>query len=142
MRVPSEEGRLSGSGVTLFIDRSLGREKVAAALRAAGAQVEPHDAHFPPNAPDPEWLQAVGARGWVVLSKDKNIRYRGAEKAAVAGAKVALFIFRGGSMRGDEIAHSIAYALPKILRLVRLKSRPFIATISKSGDVKLVESFT
>lgn len=139
MRVPSKEGQLSG--VTFFIDRSLGRETVAAALRAAGAQVEPHDAHFPPNAPDQEWLQAVGARGWVVLSKDKNIRYRGAEKAAVAGAEVALFIFRGGSMRGAEIAQAIASALPKMLRMVRTQSRPFIASISKAGQVSLLDGF-
>lgn len=139
MRAPSEEGQLSS--VTFFIDRSLGREKVVAALRTAGARVEPHDAHFPPNTPDQEWLQAVGARDWIVLSKDKNIRYRGAEKAAVAGAKVALFIFRGGSMRGDEIAQVLAGALPKILRMVRTQSRPFIASISKAGQVGLLERF-
>lgn len=33
-----------------FLDRPLGKHKVAKALRAAGVRVEIHDDHFPPNA--------------------------------------------------------------------------------------------
>lgn len=139
MRVPAEEGSLSA--VTFFIDRSLGRDKVVAALRAKGALVEPHDSHFPADAPDQQWLSAVGVRGWVVISKDRRIRHRGAERAAVEAAAVALFIFRGGNMRGEEIAQAIAAALPKMLLLVHRQTRPFIATISKGGVMKLLDRF-
>lgn len=59
--------------VVFFVDRSLGKKFVPSALRARGAQVEIHDAHFAPDAEDPEWLMAVGIRGWVVLSKDEAI---------------------------------------------------------------------
>src|SRR3954469_18720819 len=52
-----------------FIDRSLGGQVVAEALRAAGEQVEVHDDHFARDASDETWLGAVGAKGWVVLSK-------------------------------------------------------------------------
>lgn len=139
MRVSSQEGSLST--VTFFIDRSLGRDKVVAELRAKGALVEPHDSHFPADAPDQEWLNEVGTRGWIVISKDRRIRHRGAERAAVEDAKVALFIFRGGNMRGDEIAQAIAAALPRMLHLVQRQARPFIATISKGGAVKLLDRF-
>jgi hypothetical protein len=58
--------------VTFFLDRSLGKEIVAQALRAAGADVEIHDDHFPPDAKDEDWLTEVGSLGWIVLTKDRR----------------------------------------------------------------------
>ncbi|EYF08039.1 hypothetical protein [Chondromyces apiculatus] len=49
---------------TYFVDRSLGREVVVQALRAAGEQVHAHDDLFPQNTPDTTWLTDVGQRGW------------------------------------------------------------------------------
>jgi len=39
-----------------------------------------HDDHFPPDAPDTAWLQVVGERRWVVLTKDERIRRRPLER--------------------------------------------------------------
>ena len=61
------------------MDRSLGNKAVAASLRSAGERVELHDAHFPKDAKDEEWLTAAGENGWIVLTKDKGIRYRRTE---------------------------------------------------------------
>ena len=47
---------------------------VAGALREAGHVVLVHDDEFEPDARDVDWLQAVGQRGWVVLTKDARIR--------------------------------------------------------------------
>jgi hypothetical protein len=44
-------------------------------LIEAGAQIEHHGDHFAQNTPDIEWLQVVGKRGWVVLTKDEEVRY-------------------------------------------------------------------
>jgi hypothetical protein len=44
VRAPFEEGSLK-TPVTFFIDRSLGQEKVVAAMRAKGAIVERNDDH-------------------------------------------------------------------------------------------------
>jgi predicted nuclease of predicted toxin-antitoxin system len=124
--------------VTFFIDRSLCQQQVAAALRARGANVEVHDDHFDQDAPDSEWLAAAGERGWVIISKDNRIRYRAAEVAAVTNAGAALFIFRGGNMRIVEIADALVAALSRMLRVVRKTRRPFIATVSKRGSVKII----
>ena len=70
---------------TFFVDRSLGRA-LGAKLRAAGWNVELHDEHFPENAKGEEWLVEVGAKGWVVLTKDKAIRKKAVEKQAVIEA--------------------------------------------------------
>lgn len=85
-------------------------------------------------------LTAVGAKGWVVISKDVRIRYRDVERAAVWSARVGLFIFRGGNMTADEFAPVIAGAMEQMVRLARAQPAPFIATISKRGVVKVVES--
>lgn len=61
--------------LTYFLDRSLGRFKLATALRQAGLRVEVHDDYFQQDATDEEWLAGVGQRGWIVLTKDEKIRY-------------------------------------------------------------------
>ncbi len=73
----------SPEDIVLFVDRCLGRIEVATALRAAGARVETHDAHFPITCDDDEWLPKVGALGWIVLTKDKYIRRRPKERRAL-----------------------------------------------------------
>jgi len=45
--------------------------------------VETHDDHFPQGALDREWLPEVGERGWVPITKDREIRYRAAEREAL-----------------------------------------------------------
>ncbi|SRR5213594_2610323 len=61
---------------TLFLDRSFGKKTVAEALRGAGANVEVHDDHFPQDATDETWLTEVGKKDWIVLTKDRRIRFR------------------------------------------------------------------
>jgi hypothetical protein len=58
-------------------------------MRTAGASVEVHANHFPHDALDQTWLTAAGQRGWVVITKDKAIRHRGTELAALISAGVA-----------------------------------------------------
>src|SRR5882724_4472727 len=45
--------------LTFFLDRQLGRYKMAGALRKAGLNIEIHDDHFAQNAEDPEWPDGV-----------------------------------------------------------------------------------
>jgi predicted nuclease of predicted toxin-antitoxin system len=134
VRAAQEDG---GVAVTFFVDRSLGGKVVAATLRAQGAQVEVHDDHFARDCPDEEWLPNVGRRGWVVLSRDVNIRYRRNELEAARGARVALFILRAKNLRAVEMGACFAAALPGMLRLLARQAKPFVAHIARSGAVEL-----
>src|SRR6059058_3642348 len=97
-RKPPEE-------LTFFLDRQLGRYKMAAVLRAAGLHVEVHDDHFQQDALDPEWLAAVGERKWIVVTRDERIRYRVAEKQAIRRAKVRAFVLTAqGNLRAEMLA--------------------------------------
>jgi hypothetical protein len=63
-----------------FIDRSLGRHAVPAALREAGLTVhtmaDVYGERVGQRLDDEEWLRAAGQRGWAVLMTDAKIRYR------------------------------------------------------------------
>lgn len=124
--------------LVLFIDASLGQNIVPEALRLAGVKVVAHDEEFAPGTPDTDWLQEVGRKGWIVLTKDKRIRYREIEKQALQSAGVAAFVFAGSNRSGVEIGDAFVKALPAIRRLVEATPRPFIASVTASGGVNLL----
>ena len=121
-----------------FLDRSLGNKIIATALRQAGVIVEIHDDHFSIDAKDEDWLPFVGKRGWIVLTKDRRIRYRTLEKLAVIKAKVAVFTLTAGDLQGAEMAHIFIKAIPVIRRFIAKNKPPFIARIARDGSISLV----
>lgn len=129
--------RRTSERLTYFIDRSLGSFDVADALRKIGILVEVHDDHFAQDTTDATWLTEVGRRGWIVLTKDSRIRRHPLETAALLGAGVAAFIVTAGGLTGKEMAELISAAMPRIERVVAKQARPFIATITRGGEVLL-----
>ena len=121
----------------IFIDRSLGR-RIADTLTVAGATVHHHDDHFSQGVEDEVWLTEVGERGWVVLTKDKSIRYRAIERNALMNAGIKAFFFMSGNFPFEQMAQVIAASLPKIRQFVEKHEAPFIAGIYKDGSVKLL----
>jgi hypothetical protein len=111
---------------------------IAERLRQRGLQVEIHDAHFPQNAQDEDWIEKVGKSGWIVLTKDDRIRYRPAALAAYRRHKVRVFIFGSGEMKAQEMGEAFVKALPRIHRICRSQTPPFFARISRSGAVSLL----
>jgi hypothetical protein len=118
---------------TFLVDESLGGNVVTSALREAGASVERLRDHFPPGTPDQEWLAEVGNRGWVVVTKDKRIRRRPAEVAAIVGANVRAFVLTSGNATGQAMAQAYVAALPAMRQYCRDFAPPFVATVSAAG---------
>jgi hypothetical protein len=56
------------------------------------------------SVPDVEWLKYCGEGGLAVLTKDRRLRYRPAEIAAVARCRVRTFVLTAGSLTADEQA--------------------------------------
>jgi hypothetical protein len=125
------------SGLVWFVDRCVGARQVPEALRAVGARVEVHDDHFARDAPDEVWLPEVGRRGWVVLTRDARIRWRPAERLAFERAGVGVFVVTAGQMTGPDLAALVARLLPRMTRLVERLARPFLVTISASGNMEV-----
>lgn len=122
--------------VVFFVDRSLGSRFVPEALRAVGAQVEIHDAHFVPDAEDTEWLTTVGARGWVVLSKDEAIRRRSHEIEALRQANVRAFLLTSAKLNGEQMAALFSRLALKMARLAVNTPAPFVFAINIARQLR------
>jgi len=119
----------------LFIDRSLGRHILADHLRAAGIPCEVHDDHLPQDATDAEWLHLVGKKHWIAIGRDKNIRYRGPEKAALIQANARLIVVRAKNTTAQDIAEILVKRINRIYRFVERHDAPFIAGITRDGKI-------
>jgi predicted nuclease of predicted toxin-antitoxin system len=127
--------------LVFFVDRSLGRRIIPGALHDAGEEVRIHDEHFPQDAKDEIWLAEAGKQNWVVLTKDKNIRYRANELQALVAAKVRAFVLTArGDLSGAEVGQIFVRALPAMKRLCEMTNPPFIARVSRDGSVTLVKN--
>ena len=90
-----------------FLDRSLGRHRVADVLRNSGWSLRTHHDVFADRdeeVPDVEWLEYCGRYGLPVLSKDRRLRYRPQEIAAIRRHRVRAFVLTKGSLRAVEQA--------------------------------------
>lgn len=96
-----------------FLDRSLGKTP-AQRLREGGhvihliADFYPDDAH---DIPDQDWIAEGCSRGWALLTKDRKIRYRTHELAALHGH---LFCIADGNLTREEMAVRLVEAMPAI----------------------------
>ena len=124
--------------VTFFLDESLDSLSVVTALREAGAVVQRLTEIFPKGTPDEVWLAKAGENGWVVLTRDKRIRYRQLERLALQAAKVRTFVFTGGNVTGKDTGVILARRLRQLEKLARSVSGPFIYTVSRSGALRRV----
>jgi PIN domain-containing protein len=121
------------ASLNFFLDHQIGRYVVANALRGAGAQVKVHLDYFPANKPDMEWIPEVGLRGWVLITKDQNIRRNSLERAAYRDAKLRGFVITGKDMSGKELAELLVRCLPSMVRRAAGRSGPLLFTISRGG---------
>lgn len=125
-----------------FIDRSLGSQGVAQALRNAGACVEVHDDHFAVNEQDAVWLAEVALRNWIILTKDEKIAFRNGEQSAIARTDARVFVFSAGNTSGHTTAEAFQEALVRMNRFAQGNPAPFIAKVYKSGKVRAWKSRT
>jgi hypothetical protein len=102
-----------------FLDRSLGKTS-ASRLRAAGhvvhliADYYEHDAQ---EVGDAEWIAEGCRRGWALLTKDRRIRYRTDELAALTNGH--LFCLADGNANLEQISQNFLDAMPAIHRGIR-----------------------
>ena len=118
----------------LFVDRSLGRVRVPALLRAAGLRLvtlsERYGIPADESVSDDRWLRDAGERGEALLMKDARIRYRSAEKTALVAFAVRCFCLTGGNLTGDEMAACFLDNLDAIT-VACAESGPFLFAVQR-----------
>lgn len=72
-----------------------------------------------------------------MLTSDKRIRYNLLEKRALEEHAVREFVFASGNMSGQDMAAALELALPKMRRFSRKLKPPFVASITRTGEVYL-----
>ena len=142
----ADYGKKLRDSITFLIDRALGKHKVAKRLiqekdnlKEIEINVEHLDDFFDQNTHDEKWLQFAGEKSWVVLTKDKRIRYRKSEKTMVEKYGVRMFTLTRGDWTGDQNADILAGALKSICNFLSKNPAPFIASISKSGNIRKID---
>jgi hypothetical protein len=127
------------SPLELFVDRCLGKNLLPDSLRKLpNLVVHIHDDHFAPDEQDHLWLPKVASKGWIILTKDKDIRHRKLELDAVLANDATMLTFGKGDYSAQEMAHAFHLALPKIKRAVAGYFPPLIARISRGGDFMIL----
>lgn len=125
--------------LTLFLDESLDSDSIAQALTAAGATVERLTRHLPKGTDDGTWLSFAGARNWIVLTRDKRIRYRRLERLALQAARVRAFVFTGGNITIGETGAILARAYAEMSSICSRERGPFVYHIGRGGSPRRMD---
>lgn len=104
--------------IVFFVDRSLGKG-VRDALRSAGADVVYLEDEHEHDTSDAHWLATAGKNGYVVITKDKQIRRRLAEREALLAANVRAFFLTSGNLTGAEMTTILTTHLTAMTLLAR-----------------------
>lgn len=119
-----------------FVDRSLGGVVVPRLLRDSGFDIETMRERYGEDVAqeidDATWLADIGRDGLVVLMKDKRIRTRPAEQAAVVTYGVRCFCIARGNLTGPEMAALFVAAKDRIVA-ASAEPGPFIHQVSARG---------
>lgn len=78
-----------------------------------------------------------GSRGWIVLTKDQRLAIQTPRDCGLTRQPRASLRTYAGNLRGVDIAAAFLAALPDMLRIVRSRSGPFVAKVSRAGHVAL-----
>ena len=119
----------------LFIDRCAWSHKLGEALTKIGAPFIPHHEKFKPACADEEWPEAAGRQGWIVLTRDKNIRRKRNELRAFQECGVIGFVFTSGDASAADTAALITAVYPKLIRQAKGTKPPAMFSITLAGAI-------
>jgi hypothetical protein len=126
--------------IVFFVDHCLGRIRVPAAVVETGFAVELLSDHHDTNAVDAAWIPRVAERGWVILTRDRNILRNPLELHLVMGCDAAYVCLRCERSGGEEQAALLREHLGRLARVLRVAPRPVLVRISRSGMVIATQS--
>lgn len=84
---------------------------------------------------DLDLLPRIGKQGWILLTKDNQIRRRPLEVEAFIAARLRVFVFESAEMTSEEMLAAFRKALPAASRVVKQRKPPFVMRIGMTGRV-------
>jgi hypothetical protein len=120
----------------IFIDRSIPKS-VAEALNLVRDDVRWLEDEFPHNTPDIVWLPEIGARGWLVILRDKRVRTRPGERQAIIDGNVGCFsLTQKQPLNRWQYLKLLALTLDEMERVFAATPRPFLYGVGRLGALR------
>ena len=121
---------------TFLVEESLGK-RLARALVEQGLKAITHvdNPDLPRGIDDEQWAKETGEAGWVTLAKDIETRYKPNEGEAIVRYKARVIQFTSGNWTSDQMTTAFTLAEKSIERLLNTQEAPFIARVSKKGEI-------
>lgn len=120
---------------TLFIDRCARSGAMRKALLDAGIPFVAHDDLFADDCPDAEWLRAIKGKGWIVITRDDNIRRKANEQKAFREAGLFVFVLASGNAPAVEHAALVVELYPAFIRHTGKTKPPAIFSVSRGRTI-------
>jgi hypothetical protein len=93
--------------------------------------------HFPPDCPDETWIPAVGARGWIAVTRDKNIARKRRQRELVAASQLRLFVFsQHAEMNRLDMLDALIRFWRRMLEYSAEHDPPSLVTIGRDGTFR------
>ncbi len=122
----------------LFIDRCAWSNRLGDALATANIVFIPHHQRFALDCPDEEWLPVAGNEGWVVLTRDKNIRRKPNELLAFKKNRVLAIVLSSGQASAADTAELVVRLYSKLMRKLQNTRPPAMFTVTLAGTISRV----
>ena len=126
----------------LFLDDGFSAESVAVRLRTAGFTVQrfpewfqDESGHKKQNVKDPEIIRFCHNTGWLLVTKDHEMRNLHAEE--LLKSEIAVLATANNNDDDSEWIAAIINLKAKILREFKNRDRPWFATFSKAATMEI-----
>lgn len=123
----------------LYLDRNFGSKIVPKLLRDAGIECEIHDNHLNQAAEDQEWIRLCARKGWLAITQDAQIKYNQPIKDAILASNCGIVVVTASNITGEQTGQLIISNIDKIFRFYGRTKRPFVARLSKGGDLSVLK---
>ena len=142
MSAKKKSRKLSGSNSgalpeapLLFVDRCAWSRRLDEALRNASIPFIAHHERFADDLPDEDWLGVAGTKGWIVITRDKNIRRKPNEIKAYRDNNVIAFVLASGNASAEDTARLVVALYPKMLSKARSSTPPAMFSVTLAGGI-------
>lgn len=119
----------------LFVDRCAWSRRLDEALRNARIPFIAHRERFADDLPDEDWLGVAGTKGWIVITRDKNIRRKPNEIKAYRDNNVVAFVLASGNASAEDTARLVVELYPKMLRKAMSATPPAMFSVTLAGGI-------
>ena len=121
--------------MTFFLDNNLS-PLLAAGLRAFGEDAQHLRDVFPADTADEVWLPDIGRRGWYLVSRDKKIAKKRAQRVVLTEAGVGAFFFvQKKDYTGWEWVEVVVGRWREMKAWCEAHPAPFVAGIPERGRI-------